>query len=74
LREAASPYAAARIAIMSRPPGENKNEKATLGGPPEPAGDRKSKPDAKRGRDAQAPHDQAGRRHAPMPACQPYGN
>lgn len=74
LREAASPHAAARIAVMSRPPDEKKNGKASLGGPPAPAGNGKTQPDAATERDAAAPRDKEARQHAPIPPDQPYGN
>lgn len=74
LREAASPYAAARIAAMSRPPTED--DKATLGGPPAPASDAKGgargQPSDQAAAKPRDPADKAARQHAPMPPDKPY--
>ncbi len=73
LREAASPYAAARIAAMSQPPEPQKGKQ--LGGPPgTPAGpqaapgDKKAPPQPKA-----AAGDPDVRQHAPLPPGKPYG-
>jgi len=62
LREAASPYAAARLAAMSQPAAQKRD--AILGGPPAPA---------KPGSDAPAAANKDARQHAPIAPDQPYG-
>ena len=72
LREAASPYAAARIAAMSQPPQKGKE----LGGPPAPAGPQSAPGDKKQAPQTKAEAaatDPDARQHAPLPPTQPYG-
>jgi AsmA family protein len=80
LREAASPYMAARIAAMSRPP-ESGKDRSLLGGPPAAAGAAAGAPAGPAGPSASDPvkTDEEKRRahavpgHAPMPPERPYG-
>ena len=61
LREAASPYAAARIAAMSQPAAQRRE--ATLGGPPAPGNGAKGQP---------AADNKEARQHAPIAPDRPY--
>jgi AsmA family protein len=83
LREAASPYTAARIAAMSQPP-PGQDKRGTLGGPAAaPAGPARSgaensapatdgkKPSTENRR---TPADPEARQHAPLTPDRPYGN